>query len=119
MKITQTLGCVLFLLVVGCSKHDAPPVQSQSLPVVSKQTTVSEWDKVKIDNSGEIFVNKKQVTLTEFTTECQRLKNVGGAAVLYIDSQNRPLNPAQTEAFHKLVDAGVPMKAVQKEGELD
>ena len=74
---------------------------------------------MKIGASGEISINKKQVSLTEFAAECQRLKKVGGAVVLYVDSQNHPLNPAQTEAFHKLVDAGVPMKAVQKESELD
>ena len=119
MKIAQTFGCALLFLFIGCSKHDAPPAQSQLLPVASKQITISEWDKVKIGDSGEVFVNKKRVTLTEFTAECQRLKDVGGAAVLYIDSQNRPLNPAQTAAFRKLVDAGVPMKAVQNESELD
>ncbi len=34
-----------------------------------------------------------------------RLKQVGLGAVIYIVSPNRPLNPAQTEAFHKLADA--------------
>jgi RNA polymerase sigma factor (sigma-70 family) len=81
---------------------------------------VSEWARVKINDSGEIFVNKKLVTLAEFATECERLKQVGGAAKIYVDVPNgRAPNPAQTNALGKLVDAGVPMKAEPKESDLE
>jgi RNA polymerase sigma factor (sigma-70 family) len=92
---------------------------AQSLPPAKRPVAVSEWDKIKISDSGEIFVNKKQVSLTEFAAECQRLKQAGAAAVLFIDAPNRPLNPAQTEAFQKLANAGVGMKLVQKESGLE
>jgi hypothetical protein len=119
IKILHIFGYMFLLSVVGCSKHQAQPAQSQLLPPSMQRIAISEWDKIKISDSGEIFVNKKQVSLTEFATECQRLKLAGGAALIYIDSPNRPLNPSQTEAFHKLADAGVPMKVAQKESDLD
>ncbi len=64
-------------------------------------------------------MNKKQVTLAEFATECQRLKQAGGAAVVYTGDGEHVLSPAQIEVVHKLVDAGVPMKAAMKESDLD
>jgi hypothetical protein len=85
MKIKHILAYAFPLLIMGC-KHETQSAQSQSLPPVTQRIAVSEWDKVKISDSGEIFVNKKQVSLTEFATECQRLKLAGDAAMLYIDS---------------------------------
>jgi biopolymer transport protein ExbD len=108
---------VLFLVVVGCRK--AASTASQSLPPASQRVTVSEWDKVKISSSGEIFVNKRQMSLAEFAAECQRLKQAGGAALIYIGEGDHVLSPAQAEAFHKLADSGVPMKVAMKESELD
>ena len=106
------------LFVMGCS-HTTQPAQSSLIPPASQRTTVSEWDKVKVSNSGEIFVNKKRMTVAEFATECQRLKQAGGAAVVYTGDGEHVLSPAQTEAVHKLVDAGVPMKLAMKESDLD
>jgi biopolymer transport protein ExbD len=130
IKILHIFGYIFLLSVVGCSKHKTQPVQSQLLPPAMQRIAVSEWDKVKIDRSGEIFVNKKQVSLTEFAAECQRLKKVGGAAVVYCpgDSHNPSttgtdfvslLTSAQGEVIHKLADAGVPIKVAQKESDLD
>jgi hypothetical protein len=81
--------------------------------------SVSEWAKVKIGRSGEVLVNKKQMSLADFAVECERLKKVGGAVVLFIDTPNGVVSPAQTKAVQKIVDAGVPMNGVRKENELD
>lgn len=118
MRIKHILAFTLPLLVMGCA-HKTEPMQAQSLPPASQPITVSEWDKVKVSSSGEIFVNKKQLSLAEFAAECQRLKKAGGAAIIYTGDGNHVLSPAQGEAIHKLIDMGVPMKAATKESDLD
>jgi biopolymer transport protein ExbD len=124
MKITHILVCALPFLMLGCKKK-ATPSASQPTPVVEMLPATklsapsSGWDKVKISDSGDIFVNKKQMSLADFSAECQRLKQAGGGAVLFIDAQHSQLNRAQIEAHQKLVDAGVGMKIVQKESDLE
>jgi hypothetical protein len=39
--------------------------------------------------------------------------------MVYTGDGDHVFSPAQTKAVSKLIDAGVPMKAVQKESELD
>jgi hypothetical protein len=89
------------------------------METTAQPNAVLEWDKVMISDSGEIFVNKKQVSLTEFATECQRLKQVGGGAVVYTGEGSHIPSPAQFEAVQKLVASGVPMKAALKKTEVD
>jgi len=110
MKITHLLVCTLPLLMLGCKKE-----------TTTQRNAVSEWDKVRISDSGEIFVNQKEVSLSEFAAECQRLKQVGGGAVIYTGDGSRALSPspAQFEAIHKLLDARVPIKTALKASELD
>jgi biopolymer transport protein ExbD len=128
MKITLIFGCALLLTVTGCKRETQtaqqstfPGVVSNGLPGVAsaEQPPVTEWSKVKIGSAGDIFVNKKQMSLAEFSTECARLKKVGGAIVLFIDTPNHVASPAQAEAMRKIVDAGVAMKAALKESDLE
>ena len=95
------------------------PAQSQSPPPASQGIAVSEWDKIKISDSGEILVNKKQVSPAEFATECQRLTQAGGSAIIYTGEGEHIIKPAQLDAVHQLVGAGVPMKVARKESEVD
>src|SRR5690349_5673244 len=100
MKIKHMLPFVFPLLVMGCT-HKIQPAQSRSpLPPATQRITVSEWDKVKITSSGEIFVNKKQISLKEFAAECQRLKQVGGGAIIYTGEGEHIIKPAQLDAAH-------------------
>jgi hypothetical protein len=114
MKTRITLAFALPILFLGCSK--APPTQP---PPPNQRIAVTEWDKVKISDSGDIFVNKKQMSLADFSAECQRLKQAGGAALIYTGDTPHVLSLAQTEAVQKLTDAGVPMKLALTESELD
>lgn len=91
------------------------PDQATGLPEVA----VSEWAKVKIDATGSVFVNKKQMTTAEFEAECGRLKKGGGAVQLYVDAPNGALSAAQSEVVRQIVDAGVGMKLATKESDLD
>jgi hypothetical protein len=93
--------------------------EAQGLLTGAQAPSISEWVKVKISGSGEIFVNKKQVSLAEFAAECQRLKKAGGAAVVYTGDGDHALSPVQLEATRKLQEAEVPMKLARKESELD
>jgi hypothetical protein len=114
--------------MLGCKKETTPPA-SQATSIFSGLTNairtakqpiaVSEWDKVKISDSGDIFVNKKQMSLADFSAECQRLKQAGGAALIYTGDMPHLLSPVQIESVQKLTDAGVPMKMALKESELD
>jgi hypothetical protein len=128
MKITYILASALMLLIVGCKRESQSPTEqphaqfpgaTTNLQVAAQPVAVSEWDKVKISSSGEIFVNKKQMSLTEFAAKCQRLKQAGGGAMVYTSDGDHVISPAQLEATRKLIEVGVPMKAVQKESELD
>jgi hypothetical protein len=128
MKIRHLLSFTLPLLMMGCKKEATPPdgkptsafPGATSVLLTTKQPiAVSEWDKVKISDSGDIFVNKKQMSLADFSAECQRLKQVGGAALIYTGDSPHVFPPAQAEAVQKLVAAGVPMKMALKESELD
>jgi biopolymer transport protein ExbD len=128
MKITHLLVFTLPLLILGCKKETTPPASqptslfqamTNAIGTAKQPIAVSEWDKVKISDSGDIFVNKKQMSLADFSAECQRLKQAGGGAVLFIDAQHSQLSRAQIEAHQKLVDAGVGMKIVQKESDLE
>jgi hypothetical protein len=116
MKIKHILVFTLPLLMLGCKKEGTPPTGQ---PTVGQPIAVAEWDKVKINDSGDIFVNKKQMSLADFSAECQRLKQAGGAALIYMGDMHHYLTPVQTEAFQKLVVAKVPMKMALKESELD
>lgn len=116
MKIIHLIVCSLPLLLLGCKK-ETPSLASQP-------SAVSEWDKVKITDAGSIFVNQKLVSLAEFATECERLKQIGGGALVYAGdgSQNTLLaipTPAQFKVVYKLRDAGVPMKAALKASEVN
>jgi hypothetical protein len=138
MKIqTISILSAAAILLAGCGKKSdssdvtptenhasavsplSPSVQPQSPQTAFKPIKISEWDKVKISDSGDIFVNKKQMSLAEFSAECQRLKQAGGAALIYTGDMPHLLSPAQTEAIQKLTVAGVPMKIALKESELD
>jgi hypothetical protein len=128
MKITNLLIFIFPLLMLGCKKEAAQPASyptsafpgATSVQLTTKQPiAVSEWDKIKISDSGDIFVNKKQMSLADFSAECRRLKQVGGAALIYTGEGPHVFPPAQAEAVQKLVVAGVPMKMALKESELD
>jgi hypothetical protein len=128
MKITHLIVFTLPLLMLGCKKEATPPASqptsafpgaTNALATAKQPIAVSEWDKVKISDSGDIFVNKKQMSLADFSAECQRLKRVGGAALIYTGDSPHVLSPAQAEAVQKLTVAGVPMKMALKESELD
>lgn len=95
----------------------ATPSQGQSTGL--SEVAVSEWTKVKIDATGAVFVNKKQMTPEEFKAECDRLKNCGGAVQLYVGAPNQVLSAAQSEVVQQIVDAGVGMKMVMKESDVD
>ncbi len=69
--------------------------------------------------AGEVFVNKQPMSAADFATECARLKKVGGAIVLFMDAPDHVASPAQAQVLRKIVDAGVGMKAVLKESELE
>jgi len=123
------LGCPLLLAIGGCNREGqspqtqgptkqdigAFPGQSAGLPA----PPVSEWAKVKIDATGAVFVNKKQMASEEFSLDCARLKKSGGAIVLFVDSPNHAASPAQAEMIRKIADAGVPMKLAVDERELE
>ncbi len=131
MKITPLLGlgCTVLLAVAGCNRENqSSPSQSpanQNSGVFPGQSAgspappVSEWAKVRIDGTGAVFVNKKQMASKEFSTECARLKKGGGAVVLFVDAPNHVASPAQAEVMRKIADAGVPMKVALKESDLD
>ena len=129
MKITIILGCAI--LVAGCQRdaqvsQPAEPrivatVSSNGLieAVAATRPPVTEWSKVKIGRAGEVFVNKQPMSAADFATECARLKKVGGAIVLFMDAPDHVASPAQAQVLRKIVDAGVGMKAVLKESELE
>lgn len=119
----------MLLAVAGCKQEarstrlEAPTNQSSG--VFPGQTaglpapTASEWAKVKIDAVGAVFVNKKRTTADEFRTECVRLKKAGGAVVLFLDGAHQVASSAQADKIRLIVEAGVPMKMVLKESELE
>src|SRR5580658_7969309 len=118
MKISHLLVFTLPLLMLGCKNESTPPASqptsvfpglTNALRAAKQPIAISEWDKVKISDSGDIFVNKKQMSLADFSAECQRLKQAGGAALIYTGDTPHVLSLAQTEAVQKLIDAGVPM----------
>jgi biopolymer transport protein ExbD len=116
MKIRHIFPFAISILVMGCTQ----PAQSQSsLPPAMQHFTVSELDKVVVGGSGEIFVNKKQVSLAEFVAECQRLKKAGGGAVVCVVHGNQDTAKIQIEVIIKLMDAGVPFIQDLKESDLD
>lgn len=134
MKTTMILGCAI--LVAGCNRDariikpgEAQPAEPRIIATVSSngmieavaatRPPVTEWSKVKIGSAGEIFVNKQPMSAADFATECARLKKVGGAIVLFIDTPNHVASPAQAEVMRKIVDAGVAMKAASKESDLE
>ena len=118
------LACALPLLMLGCKKK-AKPTASQparvieTLPPTRLPGPSPGWDKVKINDAGEIFVNKKLMSLADFSAECQRLKQAGSGAVIFFDTQYSELGRAAEEAQQKMLDAGFTMKIVQKESDLE
>jgi hypothetical protein len=122
MKATLLFGCAFLLAATGCKREPATTQTSGAFPgqtAGSPAPPVSEWAKVKIGPMGDVFVNKKKLTMDEFSAECARLKKAGGAIVLFVDSSNHTANPAQAEVMRKVVDSGIPMKAALSETELD
>jgi hypothetical protein len=130
MKIPLLLLCTTLLAVVGCK----PEPRSAASQTASNETggkfpgrdaghpapPVSEWVNVKIDATGAVFVNKKQMNADEFRTECARLKKAGGAVLLYVGGTANPVPSApQADAIREIADAGVPMKMALKESDLD
>ena len=111
MKIIHLIVCSLPLLLLGCKKETPSPARPPS--------AVSEWDKVKITDSGAIFVNQKPVSLAEFAAECQRLKQVGGGAVVYTGDGSHIPSPAQLKVVRNITDSGVPTKAALRASEVN
>ena len=130
MKIPLLLLCITLLAVVGCK----PEPRSAASQATSSETgeifprreagrpvpPVSEWAKVKIDATGAVFVNKKQMNADEFRTECSRLKKAGGAILLFVGGTANPVPSApQADTIRQIADSGVLMKMALKESELD
>ena len=119
------------MLVTGCKRETrvAQPAQPPLVAaasadglietVAATRPPVTEWRKVKIGSAGDIYVNRQLMSPAEFATECARLKKVGGAIVLFVDTPNHVASPAQAEVMRKIVDAGVAMKAALKESEIE
>jgi hypothetical protein len=112
-KIILTLALPFFLL--GCGKSSNTQSAPQYPPV-----TVSEWDKVKISESGEVIVNQKPVSMAELATECQRLREVHGGIKVYCGvAEIKDIAAAQAPPLHLLMSARVPLRTVQKESDLE
>jgi hypothetical protein len=119
MKNIRIIAYTLPFLFLGC-KHETQ--SAQSLPAVTQhapQVWIAGWDKIKISESGEIFVNQKQIGSAEFAAECQRIKQTSRGVIIYTGEGEHVIKPAQLDAVHQLIGAGVPMKAALRESEID
>lgn len=100
------IACIsLVILFLGCNR-----VQNQEADL-----QFAKIDKVKVDKSGTVFLNGKNVTVEELRKEFAKLKKANGAVMYYRENpQGEP--PAQAlEVMQAIIDAKLPVQLVEKD----
>jgi hypothetical protein len=87
----------------------AQPAQSRQ--VMSAPVTVA---KIKVDQAGEIYLNKKAVTLEELRQELVKLKQTNGGVWYRLEDPSHP----QAKAVRKaIMESQLPIKITQEKFE--
>lgn len=74
----------------------------------------AEVAKVKVDQSGEAYLNKKHVTIEELKRELTRLKEAKGGVWYYLED---PSQPQAKVVERTILDAGLPIKVTREKFE--
>lgn len=100
------------LLQTGCDKQPGGSArQTKSRPPLQAPT---EMVKVKVNQSGEIFIEGKPATIDELKREFARLKQVNGGVWYYAEDSFTPQSEAVKRA---IIEAHLPMKLTSEKFE--
>lgn len=106
LRLTSAFVTCLVLCLMGCKGRPAQSArQTQSPPATMQAPT--EVSKVRVDQTGTIYLNGKPGTIEDLRQELTRLKKVNGGVWYYLED---PLNPQAKETERAILDAQVPIK---------
>lgn len=103
--LTTAFVACFMLCLAGCKTRPIESArQTQPPPTMQAPTEVS---KVKVDQTGTIYLNGKPGSIDDLRQELTRLKRVNGGVWYYSED---PLNPQAQAAERVIFDARVPIK---------
>jgi biopolymer transport protein ExbD len=77
----------------------------------------SEFAKVKVTKTGEIFLNKKPTSMEELKKEFARLKSVNGAVMYHRENPTEEASPQAMAVIQAIAEAKLPVQLSEKDFE--
>jgi hypothetical protein len=108
---------VITLLIQGCtSKSLNQDNAGQANVMANKQPVIdsSKFAKVKVDHTGRIFLNEKQVSLEELKVAFARLKQSNGVVLYYRENPESEPPAEATLVIQAIIDAKLPVRLSSK-----
>ncbi len=99
------LACACALLLAGC----APGGRQGPGP------KFDEYVSIKVTKGGEVFYNKKQVTVDELGGELKKLDGSKTAVCYYREAGDGEPHPVYKDVIRKVIDARLAIKLSEKE----
>lgn len=106
MRLSSVFVICLMFCLAGCKARPAESARQTQSPSTTVQAP-TEVSKVRIDQTGTIYLNGKPGTIEDLRQELARLKRVNGGVWYYLED---PLNPQAQAAERVIFDARVPIK---------
>lgn len=110
MRLISLMFIALMLFGAGCNRGSAVS-QQQGRIMVSAPREVA---KIKVEQDGVIYLNKKPVNIEELKQELTRLKANNGGVWYWLED---PSNPQAKMVERAILDANVPIKISQEKFE--
>jgi biopolymer transport protein ExbD len=113
MKYLKWAVIILILALVGCG-----PSKEQEEKI--KEMTAREANgvaKIKVDEFGKIYVNKKAATIEEMSQELSRIKNVNGVVWYHRSSSSAEAMATADVVIKKISEFKLPIKLIEKDFE--
>jgi hypothetical protein len=108
LRLMRTLLAGLVFFGAECN---TPALKEQSRQSISAPTQVV---KIKVDQAGEIYVDRRHVTLEELRQELAKLRQSGGGIWYNLEDPSHP----QARAVQKdIIDSHLPIKITREKFE--
>ena len=116
VKLRLLFILVIILLVLGCVSKTSNQDNVTNANVMNNKPIFNESivAKVKVTQTGKIFLNEKQVSLVELKVTFARLKKENGVVWYYRENPQSEPPVEATSVIQAIIDAKLPVQLSSK-----